>query len=372
MSDTTGLFLENKRKQKMPSDMEYQKCEDRKIWTDWYCFNEREMRARLQVGKHADGDCFYNTKGACNAKPEHEPLTDETALDVEHESWCEGKEENCNRPELGVSIVDEEGMKFAGGYGKSGEKFPWERAPTGLKPVSKHSTDEGISSHDGLLVRRSSSTISSNSSSSFCDLPNNTTDLTPPSLSTQIAERALERPTPSLTTLLFSDPDPIDLDNHIQSSSRALDDPDIFDALLDACIEKTRALIAAAEEALRSSSHADFGRRNGLLLGDDDRVEGRYDNRARRGATMPEEEYPPSLPHCLISHSGSRNAAAVEARFDDDGNGALGCVREVRRGRAEAALKKEIVMVDGWWKVKDGDASWREIGADGCGVGFVG
>ena len=349
----------------MPSDMKYQKCEDGKIWTDWYYFHERETRARLQLGKHADGDCFYDTKGACNAKPEHEPPTDETALDIEHESWCEGKEENCNRPELGVSVVDEEEMKFAGRYGKSGEKVPWEQAPTSLRPASEKSADDELSGRDGLLVRRSSSTISSNSSSSFCDLPNNTTDPTPLSLSTQIAEPALERPTSSLTTLLFPDPDLIDLDNPIDPSSPALDDPDIFDAFLDACIEKTRALIAAAEGALRSSSSdADFRRRNGLFFGDDDRVEGRYDDRGRKGSTMPEEDYPSFPPDCLISHSGSPNAA-LEARFNNDGNGALGCVCEVGRGRAEAALKKEIVMVDGWWKVKDGEASWREIGADG-------
>lgn len=356
----------------MASDLRYQKCEDRKIWTDWYCFHERGLRTRLQVGKHEDGDCFYDTKGACNAKPEYGPLTDETALDVEHESCCEGKEENCNRPELGVSVIDEEEIKFAGGHGKSREKYPWERAPTSLRPASGKSADDG---RDGLLVRRSSSTISSNSSSSFCDLPNNTTDPTPPSLSTRIAKPALQQPTPSLTTLLFSDPDPIDLDNPIDPSSPALDDPDIFDAFLDACIEKTRALIAAAEGAPRSSSSsdADFGRRNGLFLGDDDdRVEGRYDDRGRRGATMPEEDYPLFPPHRLISYSGSRDAAALEARFNNDGNGALGCVCEVGRGRAEVAPKKEIVMVEGWWKVKDGEASWKEIGADGCGVDFVG
>lgn len=339
MSDTTGPLLERKGKEKIPLDMEYQKCEDRKMWTDWYYFNERETRARLQLGEYADGKFNYDINGACNARPTHGPPTDATALDVRLTSWYEGKQENANRPELGVSVIDEEERMFAGVDGESGDRIFWERAPAGLRPASTMTADDKLSRRDSLLVRRPSSAISSNSSSSFCDKSNNTTDRISPSFSSKTANRRSQRPNPYLHPLFFSDPDSVRLDDLINPSSTALDDPNIFDALLDACIEKTRTLLVAAEKALKSSSSpssdADFGRQNGVFHDDDGGEE--------------------------------RNDDGCEARLvdDNDGHGALGYDREVGRGRAEAAPRKEIVTVQGWWRVKDGEAAWREVGARG-------
>lgn len=287
----------------MYSDMEYRMRENRKIWTHWYYIHEMEMRARLQLNEYADGD----------------------------------------------------------------EKFAWERTWTGLRPASTIPVTHQLSGRDSLLVRRSSSTMSFNCSSSFYDQPKYTTDLTSPSLSTQDPDPALQRPIPSLAPVFFPDPESVSLHDPIDPSSLALDDPYIFDTFLDACIEETRKLIAAAQEALRSSSppNTGFKRENGEFhdYDDDDAGKGRYDHRQtkRRNATMPQEDDPPS-PLPPISHSESRDDA-VEARLndDDDGNGALEYVRAVGRGRAEEALKKEIVTVEGWWKVKDGEAAWREI-----------
>lgn len=281
--------------------MKYQLREDPKIWTDLYYFRGRETRARLQLVESVDGD----------------------------------------------------------------EKLPWKRAPTGLESARKRSADREFGGRDDLLVRHSSSAISS---SSFCDRPKYTTDPTSPSLSTQITDPALQRPIPSLAPVFFPDPESIGLHDSIDPSSPALDDPYIFDPFLDACIEKTRKLIAAAQEALRSSSPPDagFGGENDEFHDhdDDDAGKGRSNDkqRTRRNATPPQEHYPPS-PLPPISHSESRDDA-VEARLnddDDDGNGALGYLRGVGRGRAREALKKEIVTVEGWWKVKDGEAAWREI-----------
>lgn len=213
------------------------------------------------------------------------------------------------------------------------EKLPWKRAPTGLESARKRSADREFGGRDDLLVGHSSSAISS---SSFCDRPKYTTDPTSPSLSTQDPDPALQRPIPSLAPVFFPDPESVGLHDPIDPSSPALDDPYIFDPFLDACIEKTRKLIAAAQEALRSSSppNTGFKRENGELHDhdDDDAGKGRYDDRqrTRRNATPPQEHYPPS-PLPPISHSESRDDA-VKARLnddDDDWNGALGYVRGV-------------------------------------------
>lgn len=287
------------RKGQMLSDMKYQKCENRTIWTHWHYFRGRERAALSQLREFADED----------------------------------------------------------------RETPLEGAPTGLRPASKKNADRELTGRDNLLVRHSSSNIFS---SSFCDLSNYTTNLTPPSLSTQTAHRHFQRPNLSLYPTFLSDPDPVDQDNTMSPSSPAPDDPTVFNAFLDTCIEKTSALIGAAKEALisSSSSDADFRGESDVSPYENWGDNGRYRDRARRkpGASIAEEAYPPPPPHRLISHHGSRNSA-LGGRLDDDRNGAQEYVREGGRGRGEVAPRKDIVRVQGWWKNKDGEASWREVGS---------
>ena len=137
-------------------------------------------------------------------------------------------------------------------------------------------------------------------------------------------------------TLRFSDPAPI-IPEPLSSSSLPSPNP-IFDAHLDSCIVRTRALLAAGEKALSAKGEAD------VVVEHLERTESDVrDRNEGDGVDVGFEEKRSPV-----------SDADFAAAFEGEGG-------KERVLESKELVRKEVVKVEGWYKFKGGEA-WRKIG----------
>lgn len=179
-----------------------------------------------------------------------------------------------------------------------------------------------------------------------------------PSTSSSYSSSAFQprQPPLHLHTPLFSAPDPDSIDKDPTSPSSPTLSAAALDALLDASIEKTRTLLTAGREALRSTAGAK-SEGPGLFAfddADDDRRVARY---IKSG---PKEAPPHPLPHLPSYHSAIEPTTPLTTQLD--WKTAVEVEREARElerkdqqafaRSIETAVANGIVGVQNWFNIK--------------------
>ncbi|CAF9926678.1 hypothetical protein IMSHALPRED_007011 [Imshaugia aleurites] len=234
-----------------------------------------------------------------------------------------------------TEIIDE---SLAGmGDVHHGEPSLWEQTLPGPAPGSEKSAHDEPSSTSSILHRSSNSTPGSyNDSSSLCD-GNEDADLDisilsplPPPRTSQLRKPTLRNPK---QTARFQYPESVPVEAIIHSDLPFPNQPQSLnlDHFLDKCIAKTQALLKTGISALNSEPDIDE-----ILIAKILEVDER--------GPEDEEQYPRNWNSATARHHKRQAPPRISLKISD-------------------LPPKEVVRVQGWWKVKGGEA-WREVVGD--------
>lgn len=333
--------------------------EYREQWEEQHIFYKRKIQARLDAAGEYEG-CSYGSEGSWSGVQAEQdwgtPATsggvdwnavsgdpwtaEDERAEWKREDWEPWTLSDNTRPMQDMDIADEE--VSAGTDENSGEPRLWKQSP-GLGPVSEQSAYNEPNSTSNIRHSFKSTHISSTTSTSLCHEPNitdpaNTTTLFPhpPTLS-QISATTLRNPT---RTARFSDPEPVN-PQAIRCSDPALDGGQVLDHILDTCIEKARALLLDGKKALNSKTKVNE----------------------------------------VSEHTNNVSTRKKQPSQSKDATIKPSCETQASIHEKNITVPAEIVRVEGWWKVKGGEA-WRELTggvpdqielcATTCGEGNVG
>ncbi len=220
---------------------------------------------------------------------------------------------------------------------------------------SSKRSPQKLSSEPGPLDR--SNTHDQPSNASIIRPFSNSTSIHPPPPSFQLFRPAPRPRSPTLTPVRLRDPASVPLQESPSYSNPdpVLDDTEALNmnTFLDICIAKTKALLAAGENALSSvvvaelEALSDF---DGIVEPDDGNTKISSDKEEEEEE---EEQYP--LPH------NTNDRTIIPTTPESDLLLQAEMASEKPKKKSDAIPPKEIVRVERWWKIKGGD-TWSEVG----------
>lgn len=328
----------------------------REQWEEDHIFYKRKIQARLEA--LGDGDESYEeehsyvSEDAWSAQVEQSWGTPATSgggdwTTGSQDVWTTGDglaewkteaRETWRRsesPQMKDTVVVEDEEGPAGAKEISGERCLWGQSP-GPRAISakKNAYKEPSSTSVGRFSEPTNTSSTTPTLRNRADAANLGDDiaisLPPPPPSSKSAKTASRN---SNSTARFKDPKPLTLEKTLSGPSLAPNNTQALTDFLDTCILRTQALLVDANDALHSKATASS-----------------LDERALR-----EEE------ERRYWHVGGDIAAKDVEPAEAEAQPRVSSSLEERD-----AAPREIVRVEGWWKVKGGE-TWTEAGRGGGG-----